>query len=110
MSESGSKYFRHIIVLSGTVKSISDNIIKFLEQKTDLSNLVAIESDGITLNTGIQNGVNGELDKHIGRPLQWFICLLHANELSFCHLMKQYNGETTEPSEFSGEIGKKLSA
>lgn len=42
-------------------------------------------------------------------PLQWLSCQLHANELSLCHLMKHFDGSTTEPQGFSGVIGSALS-
>lgn len=108
VSEPGSKYFGHITVPCGTAKAISENLIQFLQQHMDLTNLVAIGSDGTAVNTGIHNGVNRKLEMHIGRPLQWFICMLHANELPLRHLMKHLGGETTGPSGFSGEIGKAL--
>ncbi|CAH0562737.1 unnamed protein product [Brassicogethes aeneus] len=108
VSEPGSKYFGHITVPCGTAKAISENLIEFLQQQMDLTNLVAIGCDGTAVNTGIHNGVNRRLELYLGRPLQWFICMLHANELPLRHLMKHLDGETTGPSGFSGEIGKKL--
>ena len=79
VSEPGSKYFGHITVSCGTAKAISENLIQFLQQHMDLTNLVAIGSDGTSVNRGIHNGVNKKLEMHIGRPLQWFIFMLQIN-------------------------------
>lgn len=108
VSEPGSKYFGHITVPCGTAAAIFENMIIFLQQQMDLTNLAAIGCDGTATNTGIHNGVIRKLEIHIGRPLQWFVCMLHANELPLRHLMRHLDGATTGPSGFSGEIGKKL--
>ena len=42
------------------------------------------------------------------RPLQWFICLLHMNELPLRHLIKYIDGETYSPHSFCGTIGNGL--
>lgn len=44
----------------------------------------------------------------LNRPLQWTVCLLHANELPFRHLFLKLDGTTTGPNSFSGSIGKLL--
>lgn len=44
----------------------------------------------------------------IGRPLQWYLCLLHFIELPLRHLLKEVNGGTSGPYTFSGPIGKLL--
>lgn len=48
------------------------------------------------------------LEKHLGRPMQWAVCLLHANELPLRHLFAKLDGSTSGLREFSGPIGKKL--
>lgn len=42
------------------------------------------------------------------KPLQWFICLLHANELPFRHLFIHLDGATSGPSAYTGKIVKHL--
>jgi hypothetical protein len=44
----------------------------------------------------------------IGRPLQWFSCQLHANELPLRRLITYLDGPTSGPKAFSGDIGKLL--
>ena len=59
------------------------------------------------INTGWKNGVRN-LELKLGRPLQWFICLLHFNELTFRHFLESVDSDTTEPTSFSGQISKNL--
>ncbi|ESN93198.1 hypothetical protein HELRODRAFT_181119 [Helobdella robusta] len=67
--------------------TIEKSIVDFLEMKFEFrSSLVAIGCDGTAVNTGHKNGVIVLLEKHLKRPLQGFVCLLHANELPFRHL------------------------
>ena len=48
------------------------------------------------------------MELKLRRPLQWLICLLHANELPLRHLMQKLDGGTQGPDVFSGIIGKAL--
>lgn len=73
-----------------------------------MDSVVVIGCDGTVVNTGRKNGVIVQLEKKLKRPLQWFICMLHANELPLRHLLHFSDGSTTEPQGFSGEIGKLL--
>jgi len=74
-----------------------------------LDKLVAIGCDGTNVNTGRNGGTIRLLEEELGRPLQWFICQLHANELPLRHLLVHLDGVTSGPRGFSGNIGKKLS-
>ena len=60
------------------------------------------------LSTTQVNGVEG-LEEGVGKPLQWLICLLHANELPFRKYMSVVDdGCTTGPSSSTGEISMAL--
>lgn len=108
ISEPGSKYFGHLSVQSGTAKEIESTMITFLRENMDLSKIIAVGSDGTAVNTGIHNGIIRRLEMHLEKPLHWFICMLHANELPLRHLIAHLDGETSGPSGFSGAIGKML--
>ena len=59
------------------------------------------------VNTGIRGGIIRLLVVALNRPLQWFVCQLHANVLPLKHL----DGPTTGPHGFSSPImpiGKSL--
>lgn len=48
------------------------------------------------------------IEKAVGHPLQWFICLLHTNELPLRHLFQTLEGPTTGPTSSSGGIWKAI--
>ena len=88
ISEPGSEYVCHFSTNTGSSKDIATSMINTLhEQKIDFSHLKAIACDGTAVNTGYIGGVIGWLKLQMSRPLQWFVCLLHENELSLRHLL-----------------------
>ncbi|GBM63784.1 hypothetical protein AVEN_72207-1 [Araneus ventricosus] len=70
-----------------------------------LQNLSIIGCDGTNVNTGWKGGVIRLLETYVGRPLQWNICMLHANELPVRHLIPEMDGCTKGPYSYSGAIG-----
>lgn len=109
IQEPGGQYVGHVTPASGTGSEIAKCVLKYLEENDiDINELEAIGCDGTATNTGWKNGVIRNIEVTIQRPLQWFICLLHFNELPFKHLFEHLDGETTGPSSFSGKIGKLL--
>ncbi|GBL71484.1 hypothetical protein AVEN_12049-1 [Araneus ventricosus] len=44
----------------------------------------------------------------LNRPLQWFVCQLHANELLLRHLFAHVDRTTTGPRSLTGGIRKSL--
>ncbi|CAH1100766.1 unnamed protein product [Psylliodes chrysocephalus] len=70
--------------------------------------LQVIGCDGTSLNTGHKDGVITLLEHQVKRPLQWFICELHANELPLRHLIQHLDGNTSGPCAFQGPIGRAL--
>lgn len=109
LSEPGSNYFGHVTCESGTAKGIKDTIINHLKSKSvELSEIAVIGCDGTVLNTGFKGGVIRLMEEELNRPLQWFICQLHSNELPLRHLLLHLDGKTTGPKCFSGTIGTQL--
>jgi len=107
--EPNSEYLGHITPSSGGAESITTGIWDFLkENKVKTEDLMAIGCDGTNVNTGTHRGVIRLLEKRLGRPLQWFVCLLHANELPLRHLITHLDGVTSGPKLFSGPIGSLL--
>ena len=64
--------------------------------------------DGTVVNTGTHGGVLRLIETKLGRPLSWFVCQLHANELPLRHLCGALIGKTMGPKGFAGEIGSRL--
>ena len=57
------------------------------------------------------SGVINRLELFLERPLQWIVCLLHQNELPFCHLFDAIDGKTTSyrlNTTFAGEIALQI--
>ncbi|PZC78138.1 hypothetical protein B5X24_HaOG202589 [Helicoverpa armigera] len=109
IQEPGSIYLGHVTPPTGTSKDIEQAMFSYLSEKNiNLDSLVAIGCDGTNTNTGRKNGIIVQLERRFGKPMQWLICQLHANELPLRHLIQHLDGKTTGPVAFSGPIGKLL--
>ena len=106
IGEPNSTYLGHLSPTSGCAEVLADEIFKFIQDKN--MKISVIGADGTNVNTGCKNGAITRIEKLMGRPLQWSICLLHANELPLRHLIIKLDGKTTGPNGFSGPIGKSL--
>lgn len=83
MEEPGSRYIGHFAAEFGDATSIKTAIMSFLmEHNIATEYLTDLGCDGTSTNTGHNNGVIRQLEVEINRPLYWFICMLHFNELS----------------------------
>ncbi|CAG4988526.1 unnamed protein product [Parnassius apollo] len=109
LSEPGSDYFGHVTCELGTAKGIQSTIIRHLKMKSvDLNKIAVVGCDGTVVNTGSKGGVVRLMEEELKKPLQWFICQLHSNELPLRHLLLHLDGKTTGPKCFSGPIGSEL--
>jgi hypothetical protein len=109
IQEPSTHFIGHITPANGGSKSIKDGILQFLEKRQiDTGSLIAIGCDGTNVNTGAVAGVIRLLEEELGHPVQWLICLLHANELPLRHLIHKLDGVTQGPTGFSGIIGKAI--
>jgi len=108
VSEPGSMYLGHVAPISGKVQSVAESILYFLNKNVDITTLQAIGCDGAVINTGHNNGIIRQIEIFLGHPLQWFICLLHTNELPLRYLLLHFEGKTFGPKGYCGPIGKQL--
>ena len=109
VAEPGSSYFGHISTSGGSSKVVTEELLAYLDERdVDKSAIKAVGCDGTAVNTGTRGGIIRLLEMTLNRPLQWFICQLHANELPLRHLFQHLDGPTTGPRGFSGPIGKSL--
>ena len=82
LMEPGGKYIGHFTPVTGRSRSILEGIVKFTENSgVSLDSLIAIRCDGTNVNTGINGGLIVLMEHYLERPLHWFICVFHANEL-----------------------------
>ena len=82
--------------------------ITFLTDTKSNNSLKAILCDGTPVNTGRVGGVIKLLESNLGRPLHWFICLLHLNELILRHAFHFIDGKSSGPDSFTGSMGKHI--
>jgi len=88
--------------------SIASGIFDYLSSH-NVENLVAVGCDGTAVNTGQKGGTIRLLEQKLKRPLQWFVCQLHANELLLRHILQHIDGgKTTGPNTYAGPIGQQL--
>lgn len=81
----------------------------FVEKEIALDALIGICCDGEPTNTGVRNGILRRFELHLNRPLHWFVCLLHFNELPFRHLFNTLDrSSTTGPRTTTGTLGKQI--
>ena len=82
-------------------------ISSFLDSKCiDTHELQTVGCDGTNVNTGAVRGFIYLMEVRLGRPMQWLICLVHANEFPLRHLIQKLDGAIKGPEVCSGVIGK----
>lgn len=108
IGEPGTFYLCHLTLERGTGSAIADSIHSSIEEMGITDKIMAVGADSTAVNTGHRGGAIHLLELHIGRPLQWFICFLHLNELPFRQLCKTLIGPTEGPTLWKGPIGNAL--
>lgn len=107
----GGVYLGHIDAEKKTkAGDTAEALLNFFREKNiDVGSLIAVCSDGEAKNTGKDNGILRNLEKTLKRPLHWFICMLHFNELPLRHLFETIDAfSTTGPSTSRGRISNAL--
>lgn len=95
LSKPGSDYFGHVTCESGTTKGIKSTILTYSKSKSvELSEISVVGCDGTIVNTGFKGGVIRLMEEELKKPLQWFVCQLHSNELPLRHLLLHLDGKT----------------
>ena len=81
-------YVEHGVSASGKSEDISTELLSVIRGSRSEETLRALVCDGTAVNTGVKNGVIRKIELHLRRPLQWLICLMHANELPLRKLIE----------------------
>lgn len=109
LREPGSIFLSHLSVEGGDAHTIAEALLNRLADKNvNLSTVKAIGCDGTNTNTGRLGGILRIIEMELNTPIQWLVCLLHANELPLRVLMKHYVGKSKDPKNYQGPIGSKL--
>ena len=106
--DQNSTYLFHTTPESGHGINIASSIYGHLQKHGLGKEILSVGSDGTNVNVGWKNGSIVNLERMLGRGLQWAVCLLHTNELPLRHLFEYFDGKTIGPNSFSGPIGKSL--
>lgn len=108
VSEPIGLFLGFVAVKEGGAVPSSQAIISFLKDKNVFEDLMALGNDGTNVNIGSTGGINHFIEVELNRPLHWFVCLLHANEIPMKTLIIKLDGGTTGRNSFKGPIGKAL--
>lgn len=115
VKEPGSRYIGHITPRDEEGKSVGAATYTFMaiteylrENDYSLDDIVAVSCNGTNTNTGNRNGIIMNLENEVDRPLQWFVCLFHFNELPLRKLYEKLHGESKAPDIYGGEFGKEI--
>ncbi len=96
-SPPSGQYLNHVTPSSGRAEDVSEAIWEVLEDK--ISEMMVLGCDSTAVNTEVDNGIIHRLEKRLGRPLQWSICLLHTNDMPLRHLFTSVDGKTTSAKQ-----------
>lgn len=108
VEEPGGNYLTHVTPLSGKSTDIASSILKVIRDADAGDCISAVGCDSTNTNTGCKAGVIRQIELGLQHPVNWFICMLHTNELPLRHLFKTLDGSTSGPLSFSGPIGSEL--
>ena len=109
LQETGSKYIIYLTSESDTARVVTDAFIDFFQGNgIKTKDLIKVGCDGTVVKTGQHRAIIKLLQEKLNRPLHWFICLLHSNELPLWHLIQVVDVKTPGPSTLTGPIGKQL--
>lgn len=109
LKQPGSEYICHVAVTSKGSTGMLEAIITGLQNLSiKYAHVYAVGCDGTNANTGPMGGAIKLLETHLGKPVHWFVCLLHANELPLRHLIIKMDGDTTGPNAWKGPIGQAI--
>ena len=104
VAEPGSEYVAHFTPVSG--KAI-DQVNELINIATNYDDSVCVLGcDGAAVNTGRLAGICRLFEIIQERPVHWFVCQLHSNELVLREVFRELDGKTSGPGSFTGPLGK----
>lgn len=108
LGEPGNVYLGHEVPYSGHGISIGLKIFRSLKSKGLAKDILVVGADGCNVNVGNNEGALVYLEKLLGRPLHWYICMLHGCELPLRAIVRTLDGGTSGPLTLKGPIGSTL--
>ena len=108
LGEPDNIYLGHEVPCSGHGISLGLRLFQSLKEKNLAARMRVAGADGCNVNVGNNEGALVYLEKLLGKPLHWFICMLHGCELPFREIVRTKDGGTTGPLSLGGPIGSTL--
>lgn len=110
VQQPSDRYLGFIATKECTAMAIFSGMYEFFAQNNiNLSDLIAIGSDGASTNTGIDNGIIAKFESYLNRSLHWIVCLLHLIDLILKAVIALYYGDTIGPGKYFGAINEEIS-
>ena len=107
MAEPGSQYVTHFTPVSGRA---IDQVTELINVASGYGDSVRVQGcDGAAVNTGRSGGICRLFELIQGKPVHWFVCQLHSNELVLRELFRELDGKTSGPGSFTVPLGKAAS-
>lgn len=76
----GDNYIDHVVPSSSKSEDVANEILSVINDTDSTESISALICDDTNNNTGKINEIIRRLEKSLGRPLQWLVCMLHFNE------------------------------
>lgn len=96
LREPNSIFLGYAVAESGNAPDTLEALYAFFEEKQmSLVNLIGVCCDGEAKNTGKDAGILRLLEVRLQKPLHWFVCMLHSNELPFRHIFEKIDSSFT---------------
>ncbi|KAE8737193.1 hypothetical protein FOCC_FOCC017345 [Frankliniella occidentalis] len=109
LAQPGDLYLGHVTPATHGADCLANTLLDFLDDaRLETASLRCVGCDGCGTNTGWRGGAIRLMEETLGRPLQWHVCLLHANELPLRHVMETFDGPTGGPNTWSGPLGQQM--
>ncbi len=101
----GKDYVTHVTPKSGHAINVAKALYTSAKENNTADDIILLGCDGTNVNVGWRNGILYNLQCMLGHECQIAVCMLHGNELPFRTLFYHYDGTTSGPSSFTGNIG-----
>ena len=108
VSEPGGHYLFHFTPpeadeTATAAEQIAKCLVEWMRRHGVDQTINFIGGDSTNVNSGIWGGVFHNVEKLLGRPLNWLLCGLHLNELPLRHLIIGLDGPTSSDTGFTGK-------
>lgn len=109
LAQPGNNFLGFVTPPSGKGEEVCDAVSNYLnESNFDWHDIIAIGTDGASNNTGKDRGAIPQMEKLLGRPVHWIICLFHLNEKCLEWVLKTLGCNTTSGNTYTGVLGSLL--